>query len=222
MNANYLHKPQSVRGFTPPPTFSARKLVGGVTLVEMIVAIGLFTIVTFLVMSAFLTVISADRHSRGLRIATDNLNLALEDMSRRIKTGTQYNCGGGTGTNDCVDPGPSWGAGKEIFEFIDQEDDRIKYQRGVGPGPLVGGGCGAVWPSGQGCIVRVKDFSSAVATSPEIDIKDLKFWVYGSSEAAKNIQPFVRILVGGSVKASATDNPEFQIETMITQREMDL
>src|SRR3989338_3254669 len=85
------------------------KFKKGFTLVEMIVSIGLFTIVLFISSSAFLAVLNADRKSRFTRIATDSLNISLEDMARRIKTGSAYYCGDKvigmsslTNTMDCV------------------------------------------------------------------------------------------------------------------------
>lgn len=227
MNIFFPHKSSCAHGFTHQ-NFSSTKIskkfkrrtknLGGFTLVEMIVAIGLFTIVTFLVMSAFLTVVSADKHSRGVRIATDNLSLALEDMVRRIKTGSQYICDGG---NECVENNSQWGDGGTKFQFIDQDGMPMYYTRGVGPGNLPGGCGNVLYTATQGCIIRATDTTLAVATSPEIDIKDLIFWLYGA-DSSDDIQPFVRILVDGLVKVSASDSPRFQIEALVTQRQPDV
>lgn len=171
----------------------------GFTLVETIVAMGLFTIVVTIASSALLNMMNADRASRGTRIATDNLNLALEDMVRRIKTGTTYNLSGGT------------------LSFFDQTGKLMTYQRGVGPS-----GCGVGFDATQGCLLRqvVGDFPFP-ATSHEIDVETVSFDV-GGVAAGDNTQPYVIVLVGGVINTNHPIKPEFNMQTMITQRQPDL
>lgn len=183
----------------------------GFTLVEMIVSLGIFTIVLFIATSAFLTVVNADRKSRAVRIAADNLNLALEDMSRKIKTGTTYNCGGGaSGINDCpITPSSS-------FSFNDQStpSKRIVYKR------MTGASCGTGY---QGCILRSDNngVTFIPITSPEIDIKGLDFIVRGSP-AGDTAQPSVLILIDGSLSSGPnTPATTFKIQALVTQRAYD-
>ena len=84
----------------------------GFTLIEMIVSIGIFTIVLFIATSAFLSVVNADRRSYATRVAVDNLTVALEDMSRRIKTGTTY----------------EYGSVENKFSFKDQDNTTSMYR----------------------------------------------------------------------------------------------
>ena len=199
----------------------------GFTLVEMIVAIGLFTVTLFISSSAFLAVLDADRKSRATRIAMDNLNLSLEDMSRRIKTGKDYNCGGGVfGTADCpVLPGGS------ALAITDQSGDRIIYKRGMGATPVIPGngvsGCGsALYTSpSQGCIIRDKNGIALRVTGPDVDITDLRFVVTGSTVwtpggGGDTAQPYVTVLIGGTTLGKITT--AFKIQTMATQRAYDI
>lgn len=186
----------------------------GFTLVEMTVSLGLFTIIMFIATSAFLSIVNTDRKARSVRIAADNLNIALEDMSRRIKTGSTYNCGGGaTGTQDCAaTPG-------NTFSFNDDStaSARVTYRRAVGLG-----GCGTGYTSTQGCILR----NNELITSPEIDIRDLKFLVSGSTPCgttppcANTKQPMVVIVIDGSLGSGTTESG-FKIQTTVTQRAYD-
>ncbi len=179
----------------------------------MIVALGIFTIVLFMATSAFLAVVNADRKSRATRIAMDNLNLALEDMSRRIKTGSNYNCG-----NDISQTTKDCSSGGESLKFIDQDGQSFVYKRGVGSS-----GCANnnLYADGQGCILRnlPNDTTFMLATSPEIDIKSLKFIVSGSSPS-DTVQPVVFAMIEGSLGAS-TMKTLFNIQTTITQRKYD-
>lgn len=82
----------------------------GFTLLEMIVSIGLFLTVLFATTSAFLAIVNADRASRSARMTMDNLNVALEDMVRLLKTGVGYTVTGGNTIN-----------------FIDQDGRSVRY-----------------------------------------------------------------------------------------------
>lgn len=170
----------------------------GFTLVEMIVALGLFTVVLAASSSAFLNVINIDRKSRSMRVAMDNVNLALEDMSRRIKTGTSYDCGGGDiGTNNC-DP-----LGSPTLSFDGQDGKRVTYklsgttiQRTIGIG---------------GTTLNV--------TAPDITINTLMF-VVGGSTRGDTAQPYVGILINGTVQAGGISST-INVQTMATQRDYD-
>lgn len=193
----------------------------GFTIVEMTVSLGVFTIVLFMSSSAFLSIVSADRKSRVTRIAMDNLNLALEDMSRKIKTGTSYRCGGGVGTGDCVP------LSNNTLSFFTQDGQRTTYKRTQGPWPIPVGCGDSVFAGTRGCILRAgADGLFALATSPEIDIKDLKFLVSGSTPYSfgGNIrQPTVVISILGYVgpavagPSGQAEKSTFRIQTAVTQ-----
>lgn len=182
----------------------------GFTLIEMVVSLGLFTIIMFIATSAFLSIVNTDRKSRAVRIAADNLNLALEDMSRRIKTGSTYYCGdSATGTFDC--PG---GVPLGSFSFNDQNtpSKRVVYKWGQGAS------CGTGYSGTQGCILR----DGLLVTSPEINITSLKFLVSGSNNltSGDKKQPMVVIVIDGSL-GTGTAISAFKIQTTITQRAYD-
>lgn len=188
---------------------------------EMIVSIGLFTVVLFISSSAFLAVLNADRKSRATRIAIDNLNLSLEDMSRRIKTGTTYNCGGGAGVNDCA-------SGGIVLAINDQDDQRVIYKRGVGTGVIELGnspsGCGPTFSSStQGCLIRhITSGTPQLVTGKDIHIANLRFVVNGTdSFPADTAQPYVVVLVEGITTAGKITSA-FKLQTTITQRMYDL
>lgn len=146
----------------------------------------------FIATSAFLSIVNTDRKARSVRIAVDNLNIALEDMSRRIKTGTTYNCGGGAGTNDCP-------AGLNTFAFTEQ--DRATR---------------TVYSLSSGAILR----NGTQVTSSEITITNLRFIVLGSAPAPDTKQPMVIIIIDGSL-GSGTASSTFKIQTTVTQRAYD-
>jgi prepilin-type N-terminal cleavage/methylation domain-containing protein len=180
----------------------------GFTLVEMIVSIGLFTIVLFIATSAFLTVVNADRKSRNVRITADNLNLALEDMQRRVRTGSNYWCGAGGDSSPSVQDCPG---SDTTFSFTEQDGTRTTYTLG-------------------GTIIKRKTATGSIdVTAPEIVINNLKFLVQGSaigpgSGGTDKNQPSVVIMLTGSITDAAHPSlsESFNIQTMVTQRNYDI
>lgn len=146
----------------------------------------------FIATSAFLSIVNTDRKARSVRIAADNLNIALEDMSRRIKTGSSYDCGSIGAPTDC--PG-----GEDSLTFDDQNGDSTTY-------------------SWNGASI-LRDGTSI--TSSEITIDSLRFIVSGSAGIATDtIQPMVVIVIDGSLGTGATESG-FKIQTTVTQRAYD-
>ncbi len=82
---------RSFLGKFTSPFFKTRKkipnLVCGFTLLEMIVAIAVFTVVMTMAMEAVLNVNRAQKKVESFRAVSDNLNFALDAMSREIRTG---------------------------------------------------------------------------------------------------------------------------------------
>src|SRR3989344_1391455 len=74
--------------------YSHKSKSSGFTLVEMIVALGFFTIIMLIVISVLASVAGANEKGRTMRIVIDNLNFAVENMSRTLRVGSQYQCEG--------------------------------------------------------------------------------------------------------------------------------
>jgi len=77
---------------------SMLKLVCGFTLVEMMVASAIFTVVSVVAIGAVITVNNANRKAQAIRAVVDNLNFTMESMSRKLRVGSQYHCGTSDGT----------------------------------------------------------------------------------------------------------------------------
>ncbi|MBI4692294.1 MAG: type II secretion system protein [Candidatus Terrybacteria bacterium] len=62
----------------------------GFTLIEMIVAVGVFTVAITLSLASFLNISAIQKKAEAFRLVNNNLNFALEAMVREIKTGSNY------------------------------------------------------------------------------------------------------------------------------------
>lgn len=60
----------------------------GFTLIELLVSIALFSIVVTIAMGSIVTIIDTNRKSQTLTLVINNMNFALESITRTIKTGT--------------------------------------------------------------------------------------------------------------------------------------
>jgi len=168
----------------------------GFTLIEMIVAVSIFTVVVFIGIGALLSISDANRKSNSLRTVMDNLNFAMENMSRSIRTGDDYLC---DGVGNC----PSGG---DELVFTDQNGISVKYN--------------FTETDGLGMITISKSGGSPQRiTSPEVDIDSLSFFVTGVG--AGNGQPRVVISVIGIAGIKDNIRSEFSVQTTVSQRAVD-
>ncbi len=172
----------------------------GFTLVELIVSLGLFTVVVMIATGAMLSLSDTNRKVRTMRIAMDNLNLALESMSREIRMGSVYTCNpslpmvlasGGVGV-DCV-------SGDTSLAFLSQDNDTMVYS-------LI-----------NSVVQRSKDGGSSFSdmTAANITIDELNFYVLGAGSGTEH--PHIIISLAGTV--SDKSSTSFRIQTTVTQRQ---
>ncbi len=173
----------------------------GYTLIELIVAVGLFALVMTLASGAYLLMMDLNRQTQDVATGVNSLSFALETMTRNIRTGTAYSCGVYGG--DCPD-------GDEVFSFKDVNGENITYARGT---QGVDGSVGTITENG------------IILTDPTVSVTKLTFYVTGTGTVASNdyLQPHVTIIVSGmtSSRVGKTSQP-FTIETSSTLRGVDL
>lgn len=102
-----------------------RKARGGYTLVELIVAVGLFASIMTLASGAYLIMLSVARQTQSIATGIDNLSFVLESMTRTIRTGTHYSP-----------------LGSDSFSFVDQNGQPHTYSLGSQAG--ASGSVGAI------------------------------------------------------------------------------
>ncbi len=83
----------------------------GFSLIEMIVSLGVFSIVVTTAVGALLVIISANKQIQNEQSVMTNLSFALDSMTREMRTGYSYYCGSVANTNASVG-----GANSKIFD----------------------------------------------------------------------------------------------------------
>lgn len=176
----------------------------GFTLIELMVAVSVFTVIMVISMGSILSVIDANRKSQTLRSVMDNLNYTMEAMTRTIRFGTTYHCDITQGVVST--PRDCGGAGSSSIAVTSSLGTQIIYK-------LV-----------NGRIVRTIGVTDQYLTGTDITITNLTFRVYGSgaySNGADLYQPEAIIVIGGYVGTKPTSRSTFTIQTTVSQRLFD-
>jgi prepilin-type N-terminal cleavage/methylation domain-containing protein len=184
----------------------------GFSLIEVLVALSLFTIVMMVSVGAFLSVLDANRKTQALQRAMDNVFLSIENMTRLIRTGTIYECGEITGnptTADC-----SSGAGENSIQFYDDTGRIVRFYLNNNAIMKQVDGTGT---SG--------DYTYPI-TSPEFYVENLLFYVTGTDtyyDGSDDVaQPTVTIVITGLANRGQETETEMRLQTTVTQRVIDL
>ena len=183
---------------------------GGFTLVELIVSIGLFSIVMLISVGALLALTGANRKAQALQSVMNNLNIALDGMVRSIRMGSDYN-GSSNCTSNSGGPKDCTG-GTTVFSFepfggnpTDPTDQWV-YSYSAG----------RIYKSVQG------GANPIALTSLEITIDSMKFYVVGTQRGDTN-QPKVVVTMQGTAGASnLKTKTTFRIQATAVQRLLDL
>lgn len=164
----------------------------GFMLVEMLVSITIFSVVMIVGAGSLLSIIDANRRSHSFKIVVNNLNLAVESISRDARFGYNYNCESPSG-GDCV-------AGGTIFYLNTQGGDSVVYRL-----------------NGTAIEKSVNDSAFIAVTAPEIIIDNLTFYVLGS-DTGDTIQPKLVIVVKGHSGSGVKSRMDFGLQTVVSQR----
>ncbi len=185
----------------------------GFTLIELMVSLGLFIVVIMAAVSSLYSVNSAARKVEAMRSVLDNLNFAIESMSRTIRTGTNVVCGGttnGSGSNNCT-----------FEDAFSSPGDRLSVESTLGIQGLVEYRWVINTTTNTGEIQKWSDGDWVSLTAPGIDIQRLSFYVSGADNeltgADDLTQPSVVMLVQGVASAGENTAP-FAIQTLVSVR----
>lgn len=210
----------------------------GFTLVELMVSLSIFSIVMVISTGTLLIMIDINAKAQALYTSTTNLSFALDSMTREIRTGYHYYCSRVThfgtdegvgddqhGTNilpedSTMDDCDTERSANFIAFTRERTADRIGYR----------------FNSDDHSIEYAEDGDDAWVrmTSSDVYIEDFQIVVEGSTpffterngEYEPNAdgydQPIMNILIKGYVNNGLEENTDFNIQTRIVQRRLDL
>ena len=180
----------------------------GFTLVEMLIAISLFVVVTTISLGAILSIFDANRKAQSSKTVVDNLNLAIENMARIVRFGNNYHCANlnlplsnprncNTGSDTDTLLAVNFGGSTIVYRWNGTINDPIQRSDDGG--------------------VNFTDI-----TAPEAKIEYLRFYVFGADPNPDTKQPYVVVVIKGYVGNKPTTQTVFSIETLMSQRTLDI
>jgi prepilin-type N-terminal cleavage/methylation domain-containing protein len=193
----------------------------GFTLVEMLVTVGLFTIIITIAVGGFTNAIRTQQQVSSLISAQSNVSLALEQMSREVRTGYLFcntsgntqpvssnNPNGDDADCNCVlspSPAPSGSWTCTALDFYDDGSNNIVYSLQ------------------NGALTESINRNPAQSiTGNAVSVKYLQFQLFGQTEG-DHWPPRVTISIG--ISPSSTDpaimNNVFNLETTVSARTID-
>lgn len=188
----------------------------GFTLIELMVSTTIFSIIMIVAIGSLVTTLGIAKNYRALNFAMDNVNFAMESITRSIRMGTNYYCvkegdsinmvNNDNATQDCQIAVNQAERGTFIA-FIPQDYDgtnRVGYKL-------------ARKNDGINYTIERCDGNTCISiVSSDVNIEKLNFIVKGSNPD-DGIQASVYILIRGNIVIRGVKN-SFAIQTMASQR----
>ena len=176
----------------------------GFLLIELIVALFIFSLVATVSISSIIVIFDANKKAQSLQSVMNNLNLAMDTMTKALAVGTTYApYSSGTATG---------------LTFRDKDNVLIDFAFNTACPAAAGGSTG-------GCLTRrVASGPLLRLTASEIDITSASFTIHGEELFASGDakQPRVEIFLDGVVKAGPRNQTKFALQTAVSQRIPDL
>lgn len=174
----------------------------GFLLLEILVAVSIFLVVVSISLGSIINLLDSSRRVRGNKDAMDNLNNSIEYMTRTIRFGSNYHCSLLPSAVLTLPQNCPSGASLLAVLFKGQT---VVYRLNAG----------RIEISENGGV------SYRVLTAQNVIIDKLEFRVFGTDKT-DTIQPYVFIVIAGRVNNDSLGQSKFDIQTMMSQRKLDL
>ena len=185
----------------------------GFTLIEIIVAVSIFTIVAIITTGALVTASDTNRKAQALKIAMDNVSFAMDSIVTNLREGAQFGCITGTipdNPNGYLTSAQNSGNWLNTGCTIDGQGLIFESKRsGNIPNYII-----YRFKKNAGEFGRVQVASSIssqyvdLTSQEEVDIKSLRFYVPNNAP-----KPRVTIVISGEVPGKTPT--KFNLQTTV-------
>jgi type II secretory pathway pseudopilin PulG len=178
----------------------------GFSLVEMLVATGVFMSIMTIAVTALISIIDANKKAQAIKNTIDNVTFAIETISRDMRIGKDYGCyniinGTFTQKTDCS-------AGSDGVIYTNSSGQQVEYLFSTDISKPV-------------LLEKIGDAASVdlISRASNVNIANMKFYVIGAAtEKTLGTQPRVIITISGSITAKGSSPTTFDLQTSISQR----
>ena len=186
------------------------KLVSGFSLVEMLVAIGIFMTIMTIAVSSLISIIGANKKAQAIKSTIDSITFAVENISRDMRMGTGYSCllDNDTYSNDCP-----LDTGSVAVRYINSSGKTITYKFDS-----------SLLNSESGVLTKTDEIGTTdlISSDSNVNIKSMKFYVIGADKEFASMfektQPRVIITVSGLISIKGQTDTTFNLQTSFSQR----
>ncbi len=200
----------------------------GFTLVEMLVSLGLFSVVATMSVGTLLVLIDANARAQSMQLVMTNLSFSMDSMTRELRTGFNWYCGAADTTVDGDDKQDcSVADNAEMISLVESgrnttggsnfDERRINYYFDAD-----------YYGTGRGAILRLlgQGGTPQPLTGGDIDVDQFELVVTGTAVGSdgNNEQPNASIFIKGKADVIAggqVGSREFALQTTVTQRLID-
>jgi prepilin-type N-terminal cleavage/methylation domain-containing protein len=196
----------------------------GFSLVELMVALTIFSIIMTASIGTLLVLIDANGKAQAVSSSMTNLSFVLDSMTRNIRTGRDFYCGENfpsgknphyyPNPNDC-DDGGSEGRENGFIVFTPGFESNVRMAYRLENGAI------QQWVDDSGSTNDTWMDITSNKPPAEVEITDFDLSVQGSQHAigvGDDEQPQISILLKGDVKNGLSEATTFNIQSTVTQR----
>lgn len=202
----------------------------GFTMLEMIVSLGIFGVVAIIAVGALVRIVGLNRQAQSLQAAMNNINYALESMSREMRVGSHFTCTTAStfsGSNlDSLPVCPA-GVGRKAILFW---SSKTAIDASGNPCPLViaywfndiGSGSNHIWRFSKSQQTSCSGAGNSIGfatAAPLTDEKNVKITSFGVRiDRGPLNYSLATINLIGYAGDRPKDQNEFSIKTAVSQR----
>ena len=200
----------------------------GFSLIELLVSMTIFSVVMTMAAGTLLVLLDANAKAQNKQQILNNLTVAVDSMSREIRTGYNYVCSTNREEVEVEDDEQDCPSGGRYISFMEAGSS---LTAGSGSDRIAFAFAPNWFTTGHGAIVRrVGDGDGDSDTNEANDwqpitarntvIRDVRFIVTGAEVLTQ--QPTVTIFIEGEAGDLAEVDADFVIQASVTQRPLDI
>ncbi len=188
--------------------------VSGFTLIEMLVAVGIFMSIMTIAVGSLISIIGANKKAQSIKTTTDSVTFAMESISRDMRMGTNYKCL--LPDNTFSNKNCPLDTGSAAVQYTNNSGAAITYAFNNKKDPTKG------ILTKTDCSISPCNTADLISQGSGVNITNMTFYVIGTdheldADMTTKTQPRVIITASGLISVKGSQNTVFNLQTNISQ-----